>query len=247
MIIIKNDHQIEIMRKAGRIVRDVLDLLEENAKEGISTQYLDELAYDYIKNQDATPSFLGYGGFPNSICTSIDDEVVHGVPSKKRILEEGMLLKVDAGACFDGYHGDAARTFAIGNVSAEKQKLMAVCKQSFFKGIDILKDGVRLGDLGAEIQEYVEHHGFSVVRELIGHGIGTDLHEDPNVPNYGIRGRGLRLSKNMTIAVEPMINLGRKDVTFRDKFAVRTADGSPSAHYENTIVIKQDGVEILTL
>lgn len=247
MITIKNDNQINTMRKAGEIVRDVLNMLTEHAKQGINTKYLDSLAYDYIKRQNAYPSFLGHGGFPGSICTSIDDEVVHGVPSKKIILEEGMLLKIDAGACFNGYHADAARTVAIGKISAEKKQLMDVCKESFFKGIKVLKDGTRLGDLGAEIQEYVESHGFSVVKSLIGHGIGTELHEDPNVPNYGKRGRGTRLSTNMTIAIEPMINVGGDKVVFTDDFTVKTADGSYSAHYENTVVITADGVEILTL
>ncbi len=168
-------------------------------------------------------------------------------PQKKIILKEGMLLKIDVGACFNGYHADAARTVAIGKISAEKRKLMDVCKESFFRGIKVLKDGTRLGDLGAEIQEYVEANGYSVVKSLIGHGIGTELHEDPNVPNYGIRGRGTRLSTNMTIAIEPMINIGGDEVIFSDKFTVKTADKSTSAHYENTVVIKPDGVEILTL
>lgn len=248
MITIKNAQQIESMRRAGAIVRDVLKLLEDHAKVGVNTKYLDTLAHDYIKKQNAYPSFLGHGGFPGSVCASIDSEVVHGVPSKKVVLEEGMLLKIDAGACFEGYHADAARTLAIGNVSAEKKKLMDVCKESFFRGIKVLKEGARLGDLGSEIQEYVEQNGFSVVRELIGHGIGAELHQEPNVPNYGIKGRGTRLYANMTIAVEPMINLGKKEVIFSDKtFAVVTADGSPSAHYENTVVILPDGVEILTL
>lgn len=248
MITIKNAQQIEKMRRAGGIVRDVLQLIEEHAKVGVNTKYLDTLANEYIKKQNASPSFLGHGGFPASICASIDSQVVHGVPSKKDILEEGMLLKIDAGACFEGYHGDAARTIAIGNISPEKKKLMDVCKESFFEGINILKEGVRLGDLGATIQDYAEKNGFSVVRDLIGHGIGTELHEEPSVPNYGIRGRGTRLYSNMTIAIEPMINMGKKEVIFNEKtFAVVTADGQPSAHYENTVVILPDGVEILTL
>ncbi len=248
MITIKNAQQIAAMRKAGQIVRDVLSIVEEHAKEGVNTKYLDTIAYEYIKKQNAHPSFLGFGDFPGSICTSIDSEVVHGVPSKKRILEEGQLLKIDAGAQYNGYHADAARTIAIGNVGEKKSKLMEVCKQSFFEGIKVLKDGARLGDLGYEIQKYVESHGFSVVRELIGHGVGSQLHEEPNVPNYGIKGRGTRLYTNMTIAIEPMINLGGKEVIFsQQNFAVVTADGSPSAHYENTVVILPDGVEILTL
>lgn len=248
MISVKSPAQIDIMRKAGAIVRDVLSLVEEHAKEGVNTKYLDKLAYDYIIKQGATPSFLNYGGFPGSICASIDEEVVHGVPSKKRILKEGQLFKVDAGAYFEGYHADAARTIAIGRVSQEKKKLMDICKESFFTGIKTLRDGVRLGDLGNTIQSYVEKNGFSVVRSLVGHGIGSQLHEEPSVPNYGVKGRGARLNTNMTIAIEPMINMGQKEVVFdEENFAVVTADGLPSAHYENTVVIQSEGVEILTL
>lgn len=248
MITIKSDEQIKSMRKAGKIVRDVLNLIEEKAKIGMSTKQLDNIAYEYIEKQNAIPSFLNYGGFPGSLCTSIDDEVVHGIPSKHRILEEGQLLKIDAGACIEGFHGDAARTFAIGKISDEKRKLMEVCKQSFFEGISILKENIRLGTLGYTIQSYVEKNGFSVVREMIGHGIGSDLHEDPNVPNYGIMGRGTRLSKNMTIAIEPMINLGKKEIFIgKDNWVVKTKDGMPSAHYENTVLILTDGVELLTL
>lgn len=247
MMTVKNQNQIALMRKAGIIVRDTLQLLEEHAKIGVTTKYLDELAYEYIRKQNAHPSFLGFRGFPGSICASIDNEVVHGVPSKKVRLEEGMLLKIDAGACFEGYHADAARTIAIGAVSPEKKKLMDVCKESFFEGMKVLKEGARLGDLGNAIQRYVEARGFSVVRNLIGHGIGNELHEDPAVPNYGVPGRGMRVFANMTIAVEPMINMGDKEVIFTENNVAVTKDGSPSAHYENTVVILPDGVEILTL
>ena len=248
MITIKSSEQIEKMKRAGAIVRDVLNLIEEHAKEGVSTKYLDRLAYDYITKQGAQPSFLNYGGFPGSICASIDEEVVHGVLSKKKILKEGQLFKVDAGAYIDGYHADAARTFAIGEVSSEKEKLLEVCRESFFEGMKVLREGARLGDLGYSIQSFVESHGFSVVRALVGHGIGRQLHEEPNVPNFGMAGRGVRLTANMTLAVEPMINLGQKEVIFEEKgFTVVTADGMPSAHYENTVVITAEGVEILTL
>lgn len=249
MIIIKSAGQIERMRKAGAIVRDVLNLVGDHIKEGVSTKQLDKLAYEYITKQGAKPSFLGYNGFPGSLCTSVDDEVVHGIPSDKVILTEGMLVKIDAGAFIGGFHGDAARTFPVGKVSAEKRKLMNICIESFFRGINILKEGVRLGDLGHEIQSYVEAAGFSVVREMVGHGIGQNMHEDPNVPNYGTAGRGIRLAKNMTLAVEPMINAGGKEIYLdaSDGWTIRTADGSCSAHYENTIVILEDGVEILTL
>lgn len=247
MINIKSSQELQLMRKAGIIIRDVLALVEENAKVGVTTRRLDSIAYDYIKKQNSTPSFLGYGGFPGTLCTSIDDEVVHGIPSN-RVLEEGMILKIDAGAIFQGYHSDAARTVAIGKISEEKAKLMQVCKESFFKGIAVLKDGARLGDLGNAIQSYVEANGYSVVRTLVGHGIGTEMHESPNVPNYGVAGRGERLLKNATIAIEPMINVGTKDViVLSDGWTVVTKDRKPSAHYENTVVILEDGVEILTL
>lgn len=234
------------MREAGALVRDVLNLCSEAARPGVTTRKLDALAYEYIKRNNGVPSFLGYGGFPSTLCTSIDDQIVHGFPGS-RVLEEGMLLKIDAGAGIRGFHADAARTVAIGEVSPEKRDLMRVCEESFFKGISVLRDGVRLGDLGYEIMTYVEARGYSVVRELVGHGIGTTVHEDPSVPNYGVRGRGIRLEKNMTIAIEPMINLGTRKVKMLDEWVVATADGKPSAHYENTVVIREDGVEILTL
>lgn len=247
MISIKNEAQLDNMRLAGAIVRDLLELIGENAKAGVTTRRLDAIAYDYIKKHNATPSFLGYGGFPGTLCTSIDNEVVHGIPGH-RVLEDGMLLKIDAGACFNGMHADAARTFAIGNISEEKRRLMQICKESFFKGVSVLKDGARLGDLGYTIQNFVEANGFSVVRELVGHGIGAAIHEDPSVPNYGVQGRGLRLTKNMTIAIEPMINMGTRHVyQLNDGWTVVTQDGMPSAHYENTVIITDIGVEILTV
>ena len=247
MITVKNSSEIEIMRKAGKIVASVLELLEENAAPGITTRRLDNLAYDYIKKAGASPSFLGYNGYPASICASIDEEVVHGIPSN-RVLEEGMLLKVDVGACFQGFHGDAARTILIGQVAPEKVRLAKICKESFFKGIQVVKDGARLGDLGSAIQTYVEREGYGVVRSLVGHGIGREMHEDPNVPNYGTAGRGFRLKENMTIAIEPMINLGTHAVEMlSDGWTVVTADRKPSAHYENTVVVTACGVEILTM
>ena len=249
MVTVKSPEHIEIMRRAGKILGDTLRLLEETAKPGMTTKELDEIAYDFIvKKNHAIPSFLHYDGFPSTLCTSIDDEIVHGIPSKKRVLKEGMLLKVDCGVGLEGYHTDAARTIAIGEVSPEKRKLMEVTRQSFFEGIKVLKDGARLGTLGHAIQTYAEANGMSVVRELIGHGIGTTVHEDPDVPNYGHEGRGMRLSANMTIAIEPMLILGGKEICqLADGWTIVTADGSPSAHYENTVVITADGVEILTL
>lgn len=248
MVTVKTAQEIELMRKANLIVRDTLNLLEEKIKPGMTTRQLDKIAHDYIKKCNAVPSFLGYEGYPASICVSIDEEVVHGIPSSERYIEEGQIVSVDIGSIYKGYNGDAARTFMIGNVSEEKRRLVEVTKQSFFEGVKILKEGVRLGDLGHAIQSYAESYGFSVVRALVGHGIGTDMHEDPEVPNYGRPGHGLRLKANMTIAVEPMINAGTFDVVMLDDgWTVVTADGKPSAHYENTIAITEDGVDILSL
>lgn len=248
MITIKSDYEIQLMRKANQIVRDTLNLLEDTIKEGMTTAQLNKIAHDYIIKCDAIPSFLGYGGFPASICTSINEQVVHGIPSDKAVIKEGDIVSVDCGSIYKGYNGDAARTFMIGKVSEEKAKLVEVTKQSFFEGVKILKEGVRLGDLGHAIQSYAESFGYGVVRALVGHGIGRDMHEDPEVPNFGKEGRGMRLRKNMTIAIEPMINLGTHDVYMLDDgWTIVTADGMPSAHYENTVWIKEHGVEILSL
>ena len=248
MISIKSQYEVELMRKANQIVKDALNLIEDNIKEGMTTAALDKLAHDYIVKCDAYPSFLGYNGFPASICISINEQVVNGIPSDKRVIKEGDIVSVDCGSIYKGYNGDAARTFMIGKVSEEKAKLVEVTKQSFFEGVKILKEGVRLGDLGNAIQSYAESFGYGVVRSLVGHGIGRDMHEDPEVPNYGRAGHGMRLRKNMTIAIEPMINIGTYDVRMLDDgWTIVTADGSPSAHYENTVLIKEDGVEILSL
>lgn len=248
MVTVKTAQEIELMRKANQIVRETLDLLEEKIKPGMTTKQLDKIAHDYITKCNAIPSFLGYDGYPASACISIDDEVVHGIPSPRRYVEEGQIVSVDIGSIYKGYNGDAARTFAVGKVSEEKKRLIEVTKQSFFEGVKILREGVRLGDLGHAIQSYVEANGFSVVRALVGHGIGTDMHEDPEVPNYGKAGHGLRLRSNMTIAVEPMVNAGTYDVRLLDDgWTVVTADGRPSAHYENTLAITEDGVDILSL
>jgi methionyl aminopeptidase len=248
MIYIKSNDEIKIMREANLIVRDLLAYLEEKVKPGISTAKLDKLAYEFITARGAKPSFLGYDGFPASICTSVDDAVVHGIPSEDQILEEGQIIGIDVGAYIHGFHGDAARTVAVGKISPEKQRLIDVTRESFFKGISVLKDGVRLGDLGAAIQKHAESNGYSVVRELVGHGIGRKMHEDPSVPNYGMAGHGVKLRKNMTIAVEPMINMGKKEIYVEDDgWTIRTDDGLPSAHYENTLLITEDGYELLTL
>ena len=249
MVTVKSENEIAVMKKAGAILADVLALVEEHAKPGVTTKYLDKLAYEYIIRQNAVPSFLNYDGFPATLCLSIDDEIVHGIPSDKRVLEEGMLLKVDGGVGIGGMHTDAARSVAIGRISAEKAQLARCCKECFFEGIKVLKDGARLGDYGAVCQKYAESHGYGVVRELVGHGIGATVHEDPSIPNYGMRGRGMRGVSGMTLAIEPMINRGTRRVvqTEGDDWTILTADGKPSAHYENTVVIRPEGVEIITL
>ena len=248
MISIKTPEQIEKMREAGKLTKQVLDLLEKNVRAGISTKELDRIAYDYISACGATPSFLGYSGYPASICVSIDDMVVHGIPSEEIVIKEGQIVSIDVGVCYNGWQGDAARSFLVGNVSEEKQKLVRVTEECFFKAIECLKDGTPLGDIGYAVQSHAEKNGFSVVRALVGHGIGTKMHEEPSVPNYGKRGTGIRLKKGMALAIEPMINAGGYQVNFlSDGWSVVTKDGKPSAHYENTVVITEQGVEILTL
>ncbi|WP_373897468.1 type I methionyl aminopeptidase [Haloimpatiens sp. FM7315] len=248
MIIIKNDMEIEYMRRAGKVVRDTLAMLEEVVKPGITTGKLDRIAEDYIRKQGAVPSFKGYYGFPSSICTSINEEVVHGIPSNSRVLNEGDIISVDCGAILDNYNGDAARTFAVGSISSEAQKLIEVTRESFFKGAERAKVGNRLTDISSAVQKYAESFGFSVVREYVGHGIGRDMHEDPEVPNYGREGRGPKLTHGMVLAIEPMINLGDQYVeTQSNGWTVVTKDGKLSAHYENTVAILNEGPEILTL
>ena len=248
MIKIKTNEQIALMRESGRLTKNVLDLIAREIKEGMSTAKLDKIAYDYIMSCGAVPSFLGYGGYPASTCISIDDEVVHGIPSGDRIIKSGQIVSVDVGVILNGWQGDAARTFMIGDVSEEKKKLVKVTEECFFKGIENLRDGSPIGDIGYGVQSHAEKNGFSVVRALVGHGIGKEMHEDPSVPNYGKKGTGIRLKKGMVIAVEPMINAGDFKVKFMpDGWTVKTIDGKPSAHYENTIAITDNGVEILTL
>lgn len=243
---VKTPEQIEKMREAGRIVGEVLNLLEKHIKPGISTLELDKIAHDYIISRGAKPSFLHYEGFPASICASIDDVVVHGIPKKDLVLKEGQIVGIDVGAVKNGFHGDAARTFLVGEVSEEKKKLVEVTKQCFFEAIKGLKDGSRLGDIGARAQRCAEKHGYGVVREMVGHGIGTHMHEDPGIPNYGTEGTGMKIKAGMTLAIEPMINMGSYQIKING-WDVRTKDGLPSAHYENTVLITSDSVEILTL
>lgn len=247
MIYLKSNSEIEMMQKAGRIVAETLTKLEEVIKPGITTEELDKIAEDYIIKCGARPSFKGHYGFPASICTSVNETVVHGIPGK-RILQEGDIISLDCGALLGGFHGDAARTFPVGKVSSEAEKLIEVTKESFFQGLKYALVGNRLGDIGSAIQTYVESHGFSVVREYVGHGIGKNIWEEPSVPNYGVRGKGLKLQKGLVIAIEPMVNEGTYAVKeLSDGWAVVTKDGGLSAHYENTIAILEDGPKILTL
>lgn len=247
MIIVKTDLEIEYMRQAGSVVKDTLLKLEEVIKPGITTAELDRIAEDYILKCGAKPSFKGYYGFPASICTSLNSEVVHGIPSKKIFLQEGDIISVDCGAILNGYNGDAARTFAVGSISKEAQKLIDVTRESFFQGVLSAKVGNKLTDISASVQQYVESFGYSVVRDYVGHGIGKEMHEDPEVPNYGRPGRGPKLIHGMVLAIEPMVNIGDFTVKVEaNDWTVVTEDGSLSAHYENTVAILRDGPEILT-
>ena len=247
MIIIKNDNEVSLMRKAGKIVGETLLLLENEIKPGITTAELDKIAEEFITKHGAKPSFKGLYGFPSSLCISVNEQVIHGFPGAY-VLKEGDIVSVDCGACINGFHGDAARTFPVGNISKEAQRLIDVTRDSFFKGIEYAKVGNRLSDISHEIQSYVEAAGFSVVRDFVGHGIGRNVHEDPNVPNFGKSGRGPKLQEGMVLAIEPMVNAGTyKVTTLKDGWTVVTADNSLSAHYENTVAILSDGPEILTL
>ena len=248
MIQLKNSAQISIMMEAGRITGESLLLARERVREGVTTKELDRVIREYIEKQGARPSFLGYGGFPASACISVNDEVIHGIPSKNRVLREGDVVKIDVGAFYKGFHGDSARTIPVGKVSDEALKLIEVTRQSFFDGVAQLKAGNRIGDVGSAIQTRVESNGFSVVKRYIGHGIGHELHESPDVPNYGTAGRGTRLCVGMALAIEPMVNIGSEEVyELADGWTVKTRDKSLSAHYENTCVLTSDGVVITTL
>ena len=248
MIQLKNADQIKIMKEAGRITGEALLVARDHVRPGISTYELDRLVRESIEKAGAKPSFLGYGGFPDSACISINDEVIHGIPSKKRFLEEGDIVKIDVGALYKGYHGDCAATFAVGEISREAEQLIEVTRQSFFKGLQAAEcEGARLGDIGNAIQTYVESFGYSVVRDFVGHGIGKKVHEDPEVPNYGRAGRGIRLCSGMTLAVEPMINAGVYSVhTLSNEWTVVTDDGKLSSHFENTFALTDNGAVILT-
>ena len=248
MIQLKNSTQISAMIEAGRITGEALLVAREHVREGVSTKELDTLIRRHIEKCGAKPSFLGYCGFPGSACISINDEVIHGIPSEKKILREGDIVKIDVGAFYKGYHGDSARTIPVGKVSDEAMKLIETTRNSFFCGVEAVKIGNRIGDVGHAIQSCVEKEGFSVVRKYIGHGIGRELHESPDVPNYGTVGRGTRLCAGMVIAIEPMVNVGTEEVfELADGWTVKTKDLSLSAHYENTVALTSDGVIITTL
>lgn len=245
---IKSAREIELMREAGRILAMVHEELGKAIKPGISTLDIDRLGERIIRSYGCIPSFKNYNGYPASICVSVNDEVVHGIPNKHRILHEGDIVSLDAGVIYHGYHSDAARTHAVGKVSEEAQKLMDVTKQSFFEGIKYAKAGNHLNDISSAIQAYAESFGYGVVRDLVGHGIGEHLHEEPEVPNFSQRRKGIKLVPGMTLAIEPMINAGRPDVAWLDDdWTVVTDDGSLSSHYENTVLITEDGPEILSM
>lgn len=246
MITLKSEKEIALMRRAGKITAAARALARDMVKPGVTTQQIDKAVFEFIKSQGAVPSFLNYHGYPGSACISVNDEVIHGIPGK-RVLKEGDIVSVDVGAYIGGFHGDCAGTYPCGQVSDEAMDLIRVTQQSFFEGIRYAREGHRLGDISAAIQRYVESHGYSIVREYVGHGIGRTLHEAPEVPNFGTAGRGTRLLRGMTLAVEPMVNAGGAAIlNMADGWTVKTADGKLSAHYENTILITDGEPELLT-
>ncbi len=248
MISVKSSKQIEKMRESGKLTKELFLILEDKIKPGITTKELDTIAYEFYKKHGAIPNFLNYNGFPATICASVNDEVVHGIPSHKTVLRDGDIISIDMGCILDGWHSDAARTFGVGKITDEAQKLIDDTKESFFKGIEVIKHGVKLGDVSHTIQTFLEDKGYGVVRDLVGHGIGKELHESPEVPNFGKAGKGVRLAQGMTLAIEPMVTAGDYHVALLDDdWTVVTYDGSLAAHYENTVAITRDGCEILTL
>ncbi|MBH1941239.1 type I methionyl aminopeptidase [Mobilitalea sibirica] len=247
-ISIKSEKEIELMREAGRILAKVHEELTDLVRPGITTLEIDKKCYEIIKSYGCIPSFLNYNGYPASVCISINQEVVHGIPSKKRILREGDIVSLDCGVIYEGFHSDAARTLPVGEITKEAKQLIDVTQQSFYKGIKFAKAGNHLHEISEAIQNYVESYGFSVVRDLVGHGIGRNLHEEPQIPNFKQKRRGPKLEVGMTLAIEPMINAGRYDVYWaEDDWTVVTADGSLSAHYENTVLITDNEPELLTI
>ena len=246
MISIKSDYEIELLRHAGHIVYLTHQYLKDYVKPGITTKELDKLAYDFIISQDATPSFLNYEGFPASICTSINVEVVHGIPSNRK-LKNGDIIGIDIGACYKGYHGDSAWSYAVGSITDKKKYLLFHTEQALYEGLKEIKPGARIGDISNAVEIYANKHRLGVVRELVGHGVGSHLHEEPDVPNFGKRGTGPILKEGMVIAVEPMLNLGTREVfMLDDDWTIITGDNKPSAHFEHTVVVTKDGYKILT-
>lgn len=246
MISVKSEDEIELLRIAGEITGSTHNYLKPFIKPGITTLELDKLAEDYILKRGATPSFKGYDGFPGTVCASINNEVVHGIPSG-RTLKEGDIISLDIGACYKGYHGDSAWTYAVGKISEDKKFLLEHTEKSLFKGLAAIHDGCHVGDIGYAVSKYAKEHNLGVVRELVGHGVGSDVHEEPDVPNYGSRGCGPVLKEGMVIAVEPMLNLGTRRVyMLEDGWTIITADDKPSAHFEHTVLVTKDGYEILT-
>lgn len=247
MIVLKTSRELAIMREAGRISAMALKVAGEAVEPGVSTWEIDRVARKYIESQGAVPSFLGYGGFPASACISVNNVVIHGIPSKRQIIKAGDIVSIDIGAMFEGFNGDNAYTFACGEISAEAQRLLDATRESLYEGIKQATAGNRLGDIGSAVQRYVEARGYSVVRDFVGHGVGAKLHEDPSVPNYGTPGRGVRLLPGMTIAIEPMVNQGGHQVQVqKDGWTTVTRDGKLSAHFEHTVAITPDGPVILT-
>ena len=246
MISIKSDREIELMKEAGRLVGETHKYLKQFIKEGITTIELDRLAEDFIRKNGGIPTEKGYEGYPASICASVNDEVVHGIPGKRK-LKNGDIITIDMVISYKGYQADSAWTYAVGEISEEKKYLMEHTEKALYEGLKQVKPGNRLGDVSHAIQEYAESHNLSVVRELSGHGIGTEMHEDPDIPNYGKKGTGILLKKGMTLAIEPMLNLGKRDIAIlNDDWTIVTLDGSDSAHYEHTVVVTSDGCEIIT-
>ena len=247
MIQLKNSAQIKVMREAGRITAQALLVTREAIREGVSTMELDTKIRNFIESCGAKPSFLGLYGFPGSACISINSQVIHGIPSKDVVLQEGDIVKIDLGACYKGFHGDSARTYGVGRISPEAQALIDATEASFWRGVEQFKEGNRIGDIGSAVESYVNPLGYEVVRRYVGHGIGHDVHESPEVPNFGTPGRGARLCRGMVLAIEPMINAGTGDVKeLKDGWTVVTADGKLSAHYENTVALTESGIVILT-
>ena len=246
MITIKSSREVELLRKAGEIVGKTHKHIKKFIKPGVTTKKLEELANNFILSHDATPSFKGFEGYPAAICTSVNEEVVHGIPSAYK-LRNGDIIGIDIGACYKGYHGDSAWTYPVGTISKEKEHLLRHTEESLFKGLEVVKAGMRIGDIGNAISTHAAKYNLSVIRELVGHGVGNSIHEEPDVPNYGRANTGIKLEAGMVIAIEPMLNLGSREIEMLDdNWTIVTKDNSPSAHFEHTVLVTEDGYEILT-